>query len=81
MFQESKNVYENGKKSLETLLREKACGDVEESLKEQGINIDAVSEEDIEVLVEAKVEDMKNSIKGFGVGAAFTMALSLLLGA
>jgi len=81
MIDETKKVYEDGKKSLDLLLREKAYGDVEENLKDQGINIEGVSQEDIEVLVEAKVEDMKNHIKGFGLGTAFSLAFSLFLGA
>lgn len=74
-------AYVNGKKSLESLLRKKAYSKVEESLKEKGINIDTLSEEDVEVLVAATIEDMKHGIKGFGVGTAFMLAVSLLTGA
>jgi len=74
-------AYVNGKKSLESLLRKKAYSKVEESLKEKGINIDTLSEEDVEVLVAATIEDMKYGIKGFGVGTAFMLAVSLLTGA
>ena len=80
MIEKAEKVYENGKKSLESLLREKAYSEVQESLKERGIDIDDVSEEDIETLVAAKTKDMKNGIKGFGVGAAFAIAISVLTG-
>ena len=80
MIEKAEKVYENGKKSLESLLREKAYSEVQESLTEKGIDIDDVSEVDIETLVAAKTEDMKNGIKGFGVGAAFAIAISLLTG-
>ena len=80
MLDKTKKVYTDGKKSLETLLREKAYSEVQESLKEKGINIDDVSEEDIETLVAAKTLDMKNGIKGFGIGSLFAMAVSLLIG-
>ena len=68
------------KKSLESLLRERAYSKVENSLEEKGIKIDDVSEEDIEILVAAKTQDMMNGIKGFGMGTAFMLAVSLLTG-
>lgn len=80
MLNKTKKTYSDGKKSLELLLREKAYSEVEENLQEKGINIDDVSEEDIETLVAAKTKDMMNGIKGFGVGTAFAMAISLLTG-
>jgi len=73
-------IYEDGKKSLELLLREKAYSQVEERLKEKNINIDDVSEEDIESLVAAKTKDMKNDLLGIGKGVAFATALFLLTG-
>ena len=80
MIDTTKKTYTDGKKSLETLLREKAYTEVEENLEDKAINIDDVSEEDIETLVAAKTKDMMNGIKGFGVGTAFVMAISLLTG-
>ena len=80
MIEKAEKVYENGKKSLESLLREKAYSEIQESLTQKGIDINDVSEVDIETLVAAKTEDMKNGIKGFGVGAVFTIAISLLIG-
>ena len=73
-------LLDEGKKSLETLLREKAYSDVLEKLKEEGIAIKEVNDEDIEALVAAKVDDMMNGIKGFAVGGAFTLLLSSILG-
>ena len=80
MIEQVEKVYESGKKSLESLLREKAYSDVKEHLIEQGIDIEDVSDEDIESLVAAKAEDILNGIKGFGVGTAFAIAISLLTG-
>ena len=80
MIEQVEKVYASGKKSLESLLREKAYSEVEDSLRDKNIDIERVSEEDIESLVAAKAEDMKNTIKGFGVGTAFALAFSLLIG-
>ena len=80
MIDTTKKIYTDGKKSLETLLREKAYTEVKDDLQEKGINIDDVNEEDIETLVAAKTKDMMNGIKGFGVGSAFAIAISLLTG-
>jgi len=80
MVDQAQKIYKDGKKSLETLLREKAYSEVKESLNEKGINIDDVSDEDIESLVASKTQDMVNGIKGFGVGTAFALAISLLTG-
>jgi len=74
------DIYEDGKKSLNILLKEKAYDEVKELLKEKGIDINDVSDDDIEVLVAQKVKDMENGLKGFGIGAAFTLALSILTG-
>lgn len=73
-------MYENTKQSLESLLREKAFAEVKEVLEEKGIDINDVSDPDIESLVGAKVEDMMTGIKGFGKGAAFALVISLLTG-
>lgn len=80
MLEKTQEIYESGKKSLETLLREKAYEDVKEHLQEKGIDIDDVSDEDIEALVAAKAKDMMNGIKDFSAGAAFAIAASLLIG-
>ena len=80
MLDHAENIYKNTKKSLESLLREKAYTDVEEYLGEKSIDINDVSDEDIENLVAAKAQDMMNGIKGFGVGTAFAIAISLVTG-
>lgn len=80
MIEKAESIYEDGKKSLESLLREKAYSEVQESLTEKGIDINDVSDVDIEALVAAKTEDMINAIKGFGAGAAFAIAISILTG-
>lgn len=73
-------LLEEGKKSLDTLLREKAYNDVAEKLADEGIEITDVADADVEALVAAKVNDMENGIKGFAVGGAFTLLLSSIIG-
>ena len=80
MIDQAEKIYTDSKKSLESLLHEKAYSDVQESLEEKGIDINSVSDEDIENLVAAKAQDMMNGIKGFGVGTAFAITVSLLTG-
>ncbi|MDF1884131.1 hypothetical protein JHD49_09285 [Sulfurimonas sp. SAG-AH-194-C21] len=80
MIHTAENVYKSGKKSLESLLREKAYSDVKNHLERQGIDINDVSDEDIETLVAAKADDMMSGIKGMGIGAAFAFAISMFTG-
>ena len=80
MMESTKDILNEGKQSLESLLREKAYSNVTESLKKKDIDINDVSDEDIETLVAAKIQDMMNGIKGFGVGTAFALAISLFTG-
>ena len=77
MFDE---VIDKGKKSLDTLLREKALAEVEENLQKQGINIDSIDDKDIERLVDAKVKDSKNIIKGAAAGGAFSLLIGSMFG-
>ena len=69
-----------GKKSLNTLLRERAYVEVIAQLRQNGISIDDVRDEDIEALVSAKTHDMMNGIKGFAAGTAFALLLSSVVG-
>lgn len=80
MIDTTKELYNDGKRSLESLLRERAYSEVKTHIEEKGININDVSDNDIENLVAAKAQDMMNGIKGFGVGTAFAIAISLLTG-
>ena len=80
MIDTTKKLYNDGKRSLESLLRERAYSEVKAHLEEKSININDVSDDDIENLVAAKAQDMMNGIKGFGVGTAFAIAISLLTG-
>jgi hypothetical protein len=80
MIDKAEDIYNTGKKSLKSLLREKSYSEVENNLEGKGINIDDVSDDDIESLVAAKTHDMTNNIKGIGIGTAFAMAISTLLG-
>lgn len=73
-------IIDEGKKSLKILLREKAYEEVVEKLAENGIAIENVTDEDIEALVAARVDDMMNGIKGFAVGSAFALLLSSIIG-
>ena len=69
-----------GKRSLDTLLREKAYSDITENLEENGINIHEVSDADIEALVAERVNEMRNGIKSFAVGGAVALLISSLIG-
>lgn len=69
-----------GKKSLDTLLREKAYEEVMESLKAEGIDPSQVSDEDIEILVAEKTKDLTNTLKGVAIGSVGALILSSVLG-
>jgi len=74
------NIYDKGKKSLETLLREKAYSDISEKLEENGIAIDDVSDIDIETLVAERVKEMRSGLKSFAVGGAVALLISSMIG-
>jgi len=80
MTQTASNLIDQGKKSLDTLLREKAYDEVAQKLKEACVDIDDVSESDIEALVSARVEEMMGGIKGFAVGAGVALLISSIVG-
>ncbi len=80
MIDNANTLLDEGKKSLDTLLREKAYADVVEKLIENGIDVGNVNDEDIEALVQAKVDDMKSGIKGFAAGTAFALLLTSIVG-
>ncbi len=80
MINKIEDIYQDGKKSLASLLREKAYVDVQENLENKGIDINEVSEEDIETLVADKAKEYLNGIQGVSVGTAFTIAISLISG-
>lgn len=80
MLDSATELINEGKKSLETLLREKAYEDVSSELDTRGIDINTVNDEDIEALVQAKVEDMHKGIKGFAYGSAFAILISSITG-
>ena len=74
------NIMDSGKKSLDTLLREKAYIEVTAVLKEKGIDINEVADDDVEALVAAKVTEKSNAIKGFATGTAFALLISAITG-
>lgn len=80
MINTATTLLDEGKKSLDTLLREKAYDEVMEKLQEEGINASDVKEEDIEALVAARVRDKMNGLKGFATGTAFALLLSSIIG-
>jgi hypothetical protein len=71
---------DEGKKSLETLLREKAYEEVITSLKTEGIDPSQVSDEDVEMLVAEKTKDMTSTLKGVAIGSVGAIILSAVLG-
>lgn len=68
-----------GKKTLDELLRNKAFENIAQYLKEQNIDINEISDSDLEELIAAKVTDMNSKLKGFGAGSAFVVLLEALL--
>lgn len=74
------NMVDKGKKSLETLLRDKAIQDVSQELVEQGIDPNDLNDEDFEVLVAEKVHGLESNLKAVGVGTALGFAASLFIG-
>ena len=80
MIDITKELYKDGKRSLESLLRERAYTEVESHLRENGIDIKEVADEDIETLVAAKVQDNMSMLKGAAIATAFSLAFSLLTG-
>ncbi len=80
MIHTATTLLDEGKKSLDTLLREKAYDDIAEKLEENGIDIDKVTEADIEVLVAERVNEMRNGIKNFAMGGAVALLISSLIG-
>jgi len=73
-------IFEEGKKSLNTLLRESAYAEIKENLKEHGVNIDDVTTEEVEALIAARVEEKMNGIKGFATGTILALLLSSIIG-
>ncbi len=80
MLQDAVDMIDEGKKSLRALLRERAYEDVAKKLESEGIDIERVSDEDMEMLVQAKADDTYNVIKGVAYGTAFSIAFSMLFG-
>lgn len=76
----AKSLLNEGKRSLNTLLREKAYQEVIEKLTQEGIKPEDVADEDIEALVAARVDDMMNGIKGFAAGTAFALLFTAFFG-
>lgn len=80
MINTATTLLDEGKKSLDTLLREKAYEEVMEKLQDEGINAAEVKDEDIEALVAARVHDKMNGIKNFAAGTAFALLLTSIIG-
>ncbi len=80
MIETTSKIIDSGKKSLDTLLREKSYAEVAAVLKEKGIDINDVADEDVEALIAAKVTEKNNAIKGFATGTAFALLISAITG-
>ncbi len=80
MINSVETMIDHGKKSLETLLREKAYEEVRELLKEQDIDIKDVSDVDVESLVAERVKEKKDGMKNMAIGGAFALLLSSVIG-
>lgn len=80
MINTTTTLLDEGKKSLELLLREKAYDDVAEKLADEGIDIADVLDSDVEALVAERAKEMKSGIKNFAAGGAFALLLSSVIG-
>jgi len=80
MINSAESIIDQGKKSLETLLREKAYEEVREVLNEQGIAIESVSDTDVEALVAERVKEKRDGMKNMAIGGAFALLLSSVIG-
>ena len=80
MLSETMKLYDNGKKGLQAILRDRAYEEVRNLLSERGIGIDEVADEDIESLVAEKVNEMNGTLKGIAYGSAFGLILSAVIG-
>jgi len=76
----TKELINEAKKSLDDLLKDKAYDDVTKALSEKGIDINDVSDKDVEELVAAEVDDTIADIKGIAKGGLITLFVSLLVG-
>ena len=74
------SLVDEGKKNLDTLLREKAYEEVSQKLAAAGIDIDDVSDEEVEAIVAARVKEMMNGIKGFAAGTVLALLISSIVG-
>jgi hypothetical protein len=80
MIREAMDMIDEGKKSLKALLRERAYEEVAKKLESEGIDVERISDEDMEMLVKAKADDTYNVIRGAAYGTAFSIAFSMLFG-
>ncbi len=80
MINTASTLWDEGKKSLEQLLREKAYEEIVEKLEEQGIDINNVADNDVEALVAERVKEKQNGLKNFAVGGAVALLISSLIG-
>ena len=80
MIQKTTTLLDEGKKSLDTLLREKAYAEVVERLTAEGIDLKDVNDADVEALVAERVKEIMGGIKNFAAGGAFALLLSSIIG-
>ena len=70
-------MIDNIKSSLDNTLRQKAYEEVKEMLANQDIDIDKVAQEDVEALVNEKVQIMQSELKGVGIGVGLGILVSM----
>jgi len=63
--------------SLNKILREKAYEEVKEMLQKQDIDIEKISKEDLEALVNEKVQIKEGELKGIGIGIGLSVLVSI----
>lgn len=70
---------DSGKRSLDSILKEKAYKQVEDYLKSNDIDINAIDEEDLEALVDARAKEMQSTLKGIAIGGVFVALVEALV--
>ena len=63
--------------SLDSLLREKAYNEIKQMLQKEGIDIEKIEQEELEALVNEKVNIMNSHLKGIGVGIGLSVLVSI----
>jgi len=64
--------------SLNDILKQKAYEDIKEKLAKEGIEIEKLETEELEALINEKVQIMQSELKGVGIGVGISVLVSIL---